>query len=146
MSSMMNNRYSWMNMYKVLMVSCLLHCKHHVDGFSFNNPLKRIIMTKAITTTFVENISAEFFDTSTMVQHVFMGINSNYLVLYLIGYYWFNVHTKDEIIKKYKYMDEDKLKERKLMSFESYTITKKIVRQFMIICLLILTKNIDRVY
>lgn len=109
-------------------------------AFIGKQPLRNIIISKAIQNSFIENLSIELFDNNILLQQVgFHNDNYQTLFLYITGYIWFQTY--------YIKINNSMAKEnKKLMVFSDYNITHNYLRFFMFFSFFLFFKNVDNAF
>ena len=110
------------------------------NGFLIRNPLRNIIVTKAISSSVVENLSSELFDNTIMMNQFYcFDCNHNFFMIYCAGFLWYKLYGKGQLAL-------DDHPDRKLIVFPSYLVSRRITRQVLWMVLFLLTKNVESVY
>jgi hypothetical protein len=82
---------------KEFILACLLIHTLRTYGFFAKSPLRKLIITKAISKSLMDNISSEMFDNTVMFQQVYSNydiVHNPYIVAYLMCYCWFKFYRK----------------------------------------------------
>lgn len=119
-------------------------------GFLSRNPLRNILVSKAVSSSVIENLSSEFFDNtvllhqfSSMIDYSHPSIQS---MFYLAGFLWYKLYGSNRRIGNMNGgsgMGED---DSKLVAFDTYVISRQVTRQILFVLLFLLTKNVENVY
>ena len=120
----------------IVLLFTLLFCKK-TDCFIYtNNPLRNIAINRALQSSVVEIVTLNLFDQSQIMQHVLCNCEENkFLGLYMIGSIYFGFSF-------WKNMDS----EMKLSNIPVYSISKKHIKQVLLLLFLILGKDINSVF
>jgi len=103
----------------------------HTHGFVFpENPLKKIIFNRALTTSFSEKLALDVFDGSALIHQLTCNCDHQVLGLYVVG-------------AMYLFWSGRVLDDKKLQNIEYYTKYKRTIKQIMLVFFLIFTKNVD---
>lgn len=110
------------------------------NGFMSKNPLRNIVISKAVSNTVVENLSSELFDNTILINQMYsLDDNHDYFPIYLAGFLWYKLYSG----VKSKINNND---DKKLVVFDSYIMTRRITRQILFVLFLLLSKNVHNVY
>lgn len=106
-----------------------------INGFISNKPLQQIMITRALTTTFIETAATNVFDQSDIIKNIACDCEDySKVFIYLGGVVCFGII----ILNNNK---DDKLK-----NIESYKSIKKMIQQIVFITLLLFGKGIEGVF
>ena len=106
-----------------------------INGFIANKPLQQIMITRALTTTFIETAATNVFDQSDIIKNIACDCEDHSKVfIYLGGVVCFGII----ILNNNK---DDKLK-----NIESYKSMKRMIQQIVFITLLLFGKGIESVF
>lgn len=118
-------------------------------GFLTRNPLRNILVSKAVSSSVIENLSSELFDNtvllhqfSSMIDYSHPSIQS---MFYLAGFLWYKLYGSKRIgnVNGGSNVGED---DSKLVAFDTYVVSRRVTRQILFVLLFLLTKNVDNVY
>jgi len=109
------------------------------SGFLSRNPLRTIVVSKAVASSVIENLSSELFDNTMIINQMYcFDCSHNYFAFYLAGFLWYKLYGN-----RAKLGDGD---DKKLVVFDSYLVARRITRQVLFVLLFLLTKNVENVY
>jgi len=100
--------------------------------FVTNNPLKKIIISRAFTKTIVETMAMNVVDQSSIIHEISCSCDEHpYLSIYFVSFicfgYLFVIDNNKDKLENIKY----------------YSDTKKQIKQFLLIIFLIFGKNLE---
>lgn len=111
------------------------------SGFLSKNPLRTIVVSKAVASSVIENLSSELFDNTMIMNQIYcVDCSHKYFVFYLAGFLWYKLYGNRSKLGL-GYGDD-----KKLVVFDSYLVTRRITRQILFVLLFLLTKNVENVY
>ena len=106
-----------------------------MECFIIHNPLKQIIITRAISKTIVETMALNVVDESSIINDLSCNCQEHpYLSIYIMSFICF----------AYLFISDNKYD--KMENIKYYSSIKRGVRQFLFIMLLIFGKNINSVF
>jgi len=106
-----------------------------MDCFIIHNPLRQIVITRAISKTIVETMAMNVVDESSIINDLSCNCDNHpYLSIYVVSFICFGYL----LISNNKYDKMDNIK--------YYSNIKRKIRQFLFIMLLIFGKNINSVF
>ena len=113
--------------------------------FLVRNPLRNILVTKAVSSSVVENLSSELFDNTVLLNQAYsFDLNHHpYFAFYFAGYLWYRLYIKGLNSRNNNDNNSD---DNKLGQFDTYKISRSITRQILFVLLFLLTKNVENVY
>jgi hypothetical protein len=106
-----------------------------MDCFIIHNPLRQIIITRAISKTIVETMALNVVDESSIINDLSCNCDNHpYLSIYVVCFICFG----------YLFISNNKYD--KMDNIKYYSNVKRKIRQFLFIMLLIFGKNINSVF
>lgn len=119
---------------KFIQIPVIMMCVASSQGFLIRNPLRQIMVVRALTTSITEALAVNVFDVSAVMHEVACDCEQHpYLPVYAAGFvcftYLFIVNSNND----------------KLDNVEFYSEVKKSLRQILFVMFLILGKNVESV-
>ena len=119
---------------KFIQIPLIMMCIANTQGFLIKNPLKQIVMMRAVSTSITEALAVNVFDVSAVLHELSCDCEQHpYLPVYVTGFicftYLFMLNNNND----------------KLENVEFYSELKKSLRQILFVSFLILGKNVGSV-
>ena len=123
------------------------------NSFVFHNPLKQILVSRAIVSSVTEHFEMDLMDQTVVFQQLIGNTNYQYAFCYILGVLLLN-YRNQYIINQIGQGDSHPvgrilftpLSDKKFENFEYYKKTKKYMKQFLFIIFCIFGRNVCNVY
>jgi hypothetical protein len=119
---------------KLIQIPMMFLFVANVGGFLIKNPLRQIVMMRAVSTSITEALAVNVFDVSAVMHELSCDCEQHpYLPVYVAGFICFS------------YMFAMNNNNDKFENLEFYSEMKKNLRQILFVSFLILGKNVGSV-